>query len=274
MLIKLLKYELKATGRIILPLYAFLVLASAGLALNMRLSGNKEQTRFLTIILLILFAVAVAAVFIATAVLIILRFYRNLLKEEGYLMFSLPVSTGQLIISKTICPVIWMILSLIVGLFCGFVMERILGTGTAFYDQVKVMWTVLIGNYGWAVTLRIFLILAAAGILSIMESIFQLFASMSIGQMWGSHRILGSILAYIGFSALETAASVFLNLRRFSEQVSLPSPADQAAQTELGAFLVNDIMPASVWIIGIAAVGVAIYGAITWFVLDRRLNLE
>ena len=273
MLIKLLKYELKATGRIMLSVYALLIVASVGLAVNLRYSSDGEFQQLLTLLLLILFAISLIAVFVSTAILIIGRFYKNLLRNEGYLMFSLPVSTWQLILSKLLCPLIWMICSLAVGLLCGFIIERVLGDGMIFYDQVHALWVLLMGNYGTAGTIGLLSLTALAVILSILESIFKVYACMSVGQLWGNHRVLGSILTYIGFSIIESVASSVLNLERFFIKVNEP-PAASASQIEIMNSWTKQISPYSVWMIVISAAGILIYGVITWQILDRRLNLE
>ena len=273
MLSKLLKYELLATGRIMLPLYDLLIVASAALGTNMSLSGDGPQGVF-TVILLILFTVSVAAVFIATFTLMLVRFYRNLLGDEGYLMFSLPTSTGRHIASKVICPLIWICCSLGVGLLCGFIMERLLGIGgDQFYEQVKLIWNMLMGRYGSAGSIRILILLVVTGILSILESIVEVYAAMSVGHLWSNHRIIGSVLAYIGFSACETIITQVFHLEKVLEKIQASAVVSNSAGMEVNITWLNSIVPNSLWIMGIALVELIIYGTITWYVLDRRLNL-
>ena len=72
MLRKLLKQEFRATARVMLPLY------------------------------LVTFVLVLAALIQA-----VLRFRSNLLGDEGYVMFTLPVSTHQLVWAKLITSVVW-----------------------------------------------------------------------------------------------------------------------------------------------------------------------
>ncbi len=51
------------------------------------------------------------AAFVVTAVILIQRFYKNLLGSEGYLMFTLPVTVTQHLLSKTIIAVVMIGLS-------------------------------------------------------------------------------------------------------------------------------------------------------------------
>ena len=50
----------------------------------------------------------VLAAILLTIYLLVERFYHNLLGNEGYLMFALPVSTSEHIIAKILTALIWM----------------------------------------------------------------------------------------------------------------------------------------------------------------------
>ena len=63
--------------------------------------------RILFILILIFFGMGIVAVGVMALVVMVSRFYRNLLKSEGYLMFTLPVSVHELIWSKLIVSLVW-----------------------------------------------------------------------------------------------------------------------------------------------------------------------
>ena len=76
------------------------------------------------------------AAFVVTAVILIQRFYKNLLGSEGYLMFTLPVTVTQHLLSKTIIAVVMIALSgiaafLSIGIFAD------MSFGTLFVDMIK-----------------------------------------------------------------------------------------------------------------------------------------
>ena len=54
------------------------------------------------------------AIAVITALTIIQRFTRNLLGREGYLMHTLPVTPAQLILSKLISSMVWLLCSILV----------------------------------------------------------------------------------------------------------------------------------------------------------------
>ena len=118
MLGKLMKYEFRATAIYFLPIYVVLVLVS-GLRYVVSLISQKFSNGFsafsgfsLSAIYLLL-ALGLA---ITTFIVIIIRFYKNLLGTEGYLMFTLPVSVEQNILAKLIPSVVWFFGSCVLGM--------------------------------------------------------------------------------------------------------------------------------------------------------------
>ena len=106
MLRKLLKQEFRATARVMLPLYLVTFVLALAVRLVLLLSQNQVLLdsvggRTLRAILLgvsvTAFVVATIATFLAALIQAVLRFRSNLLGDEGYVMFTLPVSTHQLV---------------------------------------------------------------------------------------------------------------------------------------------------------------------------------
>ncbi len=102
MLGKLLKQDFRATARIMLPLYAAVPVLGLFTNLITRLCENQNGflIRAIGALMSFVFSLSLIAAVVTTVVLMILRFYRNLMTDEGYLMFTLPVSTTELIFSK------------------------------------------------------------------------------------------------------------------------------------------------------------------------------
>ena len=109
MLGKLLKQDFRATARIMLPLYAAVPVLGLFTNLITRLCENQNGflIRAIGALVSFVFSLSLIAAVVTTVVLMILRFYRNLMTDEGYLMFTLPVSTTELIFSKLIVSIVW-----------------------------------------------------------------------------------------------------------------------------------------------------------------------
>lgn len=108
MLRKLLKQEFRATARVMLPLYLVTFLLALAVRLGIFFSQNASLTEgvggvTLRTVLLGLsitgFVSACIATFLVALIQAVLRFRSNLLGDEGYVMFTLPASTHQLVLS-------------------------------------------------------------------------------------------------------------------------------------------------------------------------------
>ena len=114
MLRNLLKYELKATARLFLPIYlvmtALAVVTGLLAALGSQVSSIKlrDAVQVCSGIFGVLFGVCCVVLPFVTIYLCMRRFYDNLFKREGYLMHTLPVTPAQLILSKAIAGLLWM----------------------------------------------------------------------------------------------------------------------------------------------------------------------
>lgn len=121
MLTKLLKYEFKATARVILPI------AGGVLAINLLTNllghfiNNTSRTApivgvFMALLTIVSFLglLAVLAVCFFSS---IQRYYK-LLGEQGYLLLALPVQTWQHIAAKLICSIVWTLLGMFYFQLC------------------------------------------------------------------------------------------------------------------------------------------------------------
>lgn len=122
MLGKLLKYELKVSARYFFPIYLAVILMSI-------FTGLSNYTNILivrgisTIILVGLFI----SLLVLTIIVMVLRFKKNLLDEEGYLTFTLPVTSKIIIISKCISSYIYALATFGLTLIAFSTMIKIIG---------------------------------------------------------------------------------------------------------------------------------------------------
>lgn len=124
MLIKLMKHEFRATARVMLPLYLVTILlalmtrASALWTKMVTFEGLTGQSflALLSGIIAVGFSLALIATFVVAVVLTIQRFRSNLMADEGYVMFTLPVSTHSLVWSKLIVSTVWFLGAVIIDI--------------------------------------------------------------------------------------------------------------------------------------------------------------
>ncbi|MBR0375857.1 MAG: hypothetical protein IJH59_04760 [Firmicutes bacterium] len=179
MLGKLLKYEFRATARLFLPIYAAIAIL-AGLMLLLRaLPDDATGVSFLTFMVGLLYVVAAFGLFVTTVVVLVSRFYKNLLGAEGYLMFTLPVTTGQNILAKLIPAMCWTVGS---SLLCFLVV--------ILQDSLSGGVPIRIPNGETAGFILLMLLALAAFILFC-------YMCMAIGQTFNEHKFLASVGAFI-----------------------------------------------------------------------------
>ncbi len=268
MLSKLLKYEIKATARIFLPLVAVLLIFAGINRTVSELSGNTMRAP--KIISMMLYISILIGVFVVTLVVMIQRFYKNLLTDEGYLMFTLPVKAWQHIVSKLAVSLMWTAVCSIASIISVVIIaaDDVLTPQVirAFVNGLKEFYNYL-GTT--AVLLTVEIILAA--IASILSNMLLIYASIAMGHLANRYKILAGIGAFI---ALNTVPQIVLSIIGtvaagfgFSYNFNISSISEFSA--------VINFMHGVMWFsIVFNAVFAAGYFLLTNLILTKRLNLE
>lgn len=161
MLKQLLKYEFKATKRLYFGLYLALALLSVVLGVSFRQENAwVDNTNFgrLEVILMVLYLSVIFAIAVLCFVSTVQRFYKICWDVKATLMHTLPVTETQLILSKLLTSMVWVLCSGLVGIVCITVMVSI-GVldaevlGTENWDSWMQLWECCMGNWarssGW-----------------------------------------------------------------------------------------------------------------------------
>lgn len=207
MLSKSIKYEFKATSRLFLPLYAALIVMSiiACLVFSYAGSGRTPGQAIATMLTMTLTIGIFTAVWVVAIIVIIKRFWDNLLGREGYLTNVLPVSPWQHVFSKLLTSFVWVAASAIVSVIALLIMMsfvvslgdlgQVASDMLHAYDLAKAE-----GVFGSAVLCTVFAVLT--GIFYVAGVILHAYAAMSIGQLCSKHRIWACLGAYVGISII------------------------------------------------------------------------
>lgn len=211
MLKQLLKYEFKATKRLYFGLYLALALLSVVLGVTFRQEhalAHSTSFQNLEVILMIVYVSVILAIAVLCFVNTIQRFYQNLLGREGYLMHTLPVNENQLILSKLLTSMVWVLCSGLVGIVCITVMVSI-GVidsetfGMVDWNSWKQLWQMLyeeIGPEFWVAMAWTILINLAR----LASLILCVYAACMIAHQFPKHVMVAGILAFIGLNIVET----------------------------------------------------------------------
>lgn len=227
MLGKLLKYENKTLAKTLFPLgIGVLLVALLGafmMKLNLFLEGRASEfvsslVGITTAILLIFsFLAIISAAFIAVF-LILQRYYKSFFTDEGYLTFTLPVKTHELLFTKLISSILW---SLFIALcvVAGIVLFGLFGTSVGWInDEVSDFFRLLfeeIGRFfgefkGVAVLQTVEGIFLGIGTLCMQFLMYEL--AITLGSIIAKkHKILASIGMYFGVNfACQTINSILV----------------------------------------------------------------
>lgn len=257
MLGKLLKHEFRATGRTMLPIYGAVlvlaVLANISGRLMDRAAGSFLHILFGLIIAA--FVIGIIAAVIMTAVLMIKRFYTNYLKDEGYLMHTLPVSVHALVWSKMIVSVVWFaatfVMIWLVILLTVFIQS---GTNLAEIFADFPGWKVIcaeLAKHGirsgdlWLLGAEALLAAIVGGLLTCLH----FYAAMSLGHMFSRDKILLSIVFYVAISFVLSTVSTLYGMGRAAvfENMTLETAAQTVrfVQALLGELLLVETAQAA-----------------------------
>lgn len=269
MLRKLMKYEFKATGRLLVPLYgALLIFAILNHFIFNKINTSGISDSFIGIITFIsIFAYGfiMAAIFVATFFIIVQRFHKNLLGKEGYLMHTLPIKPYKNILNKLFISIIWTIISCFVAFLSICIIAFSKDTFSFFITNLFSALSEIKHHYG-SMPYVIGFELVLASLVSVFMLIMKLYASMSIGHLFNSKKIFLSFVAFVGLSILEDICNTILSDIFFTDSIINITSFSLSSLNLLSTIIISSII--------IQLIYFSIYLFVTNYILTNKLNLE
>lgn len=282
MLKQLLKYEFKATSRLYGGLYLALALLSVMMGFTFRqettpLAVNVNFQRF-EAGLAIVYVSVILAIAVLCFVNTVRRFYQNLLGREGYLMHTLPVTETQLIVSKLLTSMVWVLCSMLVGIVCITAMVSI-GVfdsetfGMVDWDSWKKLVSYLFDGLGAKFWMILFwsIVINLTRLASI---ILCVYAACMVAHQFKKHVMVAGIVAYAAMNMVENQITRVLGTDdvglimdvhvRFLYYSSGESNASALLTTNVG-YLICFAVTAAI---------AAAYFFLTRWLMKNKLNLE
>ncbi|WP_138268301.1 hypothetical protein [Anaerofustis stercorihominis] len=274
MLSKLIKYEIKATKRIMIPAIIALICVSVlnGVLVGISTNNILHDSIIYNIFSAVsgsVYMLGIMAILILAAVLSIIRFYKADLSNEGYLTHTLPINIGKEILSKVIVGTLWVILTglaIIISVLCLVMFSSIFDFASLDINDViniKRAFTIYGGDIAKVLLVMFYLLLII--ILGCSNKILAVYSAMAVGFSFNKNKILLSFVSYIAISVLTTILTIILG-------VIFVSP--------LYNFLNNTLSPIAmahlvfVGLIAFLLILNIIYFFIVKFFFERKLNLE
>ena len=282
MLGKLIRYELKSTSRVMWFIYAAVVASGALLGFvvpfgsrintsteivngeevfSFGLGSGGTLVMILMIALFLIYVLLINAMAIMTTIMIIMRFYNNMLQGEGYLMHTLPVPAWQHVLCKLITAVLWQLIALVVAVLSGFLLSLTSGILPTILRQKEFgMLLDMAGEFLRENGVE-FTSLAVLGTVSVISGILLYYFCMAIGNLANKNKLLLAVASYIGIQILLTVILPAAGVLSGVMQETGPNAAEPSAS---GIMLTVAAI--------LAALGV-IYFFGTTRILKKRLNL-
>lgn len=275
MLRKLMKHEFRATGRMMLPMFLLVLVTAVGANLSTRrlLETDNGALNTLGMLLLVAFTLAIAGVCIMPLVLMIDRFHKNLLRDEGYVMLTLPVSVHQHVWSKLLVSMLWFVATAVVVFLAFVILVYEVGLAQQFFTGLgELLRQVRLGDYylelgsvvGIGVEVLVLLVLSCAG------GCLQIYAAMAIGHSFANRKVLWSVVVFFGSQfALQLLGGLFVELMDATGLDEALTQALPKIDSQVGATMLLLFV-----LIVCGLIFAALFYFLTTYFLKKRVNLE
>ena len=269
MLSKLLKYDSKALSRFFVPTFggflAITLMNKIFWELSMIFSSDSFSQQIIDIftgVFTTAYILGIIAVVIMSQVFIAVHFYKNLTGDEGYLMFTLPVKTSQILLSKIITSFLFSLAAICSVIVSFFILAA--GHGVTNFFSAVVQAVNIVAQSPQSVDFNLFIVeLLVMLLLSLIFMILNYFAAISLGQLFNSHKLLGSIVSYIAIQfIIQIISTIFLIFSSFT----------------FDAFLYGDVFSVLhlyfLFSIVLDIIFICIFYFITHYMFSKKLNLD
>ncbi len=276
MLGKLLKHEFRATSRTMLPIFAVVLILSlvANFSFRNIVFEDIGIAGILASLFIAAFFISIVVMGIMSVVVMIDRFYKNLLGNEGYLSFTLPVSVHGLVWAKLIVSFVWFVVTAIIA-FAAMAMavstlismnfEEIFRNLPSLREAFEMFYEST--GISQSQLLAFILQMIAMVILSSLCVCLHFYAAMALGHSFSNNKVLLSVVFFIAISFLFQLISAAIGVST-GGVITITTPAgnsgSQVMQTVQGLSLYSLLMQ--------LAQGVILY-VTTTLCLKKRLNL-
>lgn len=207
---KLFKHEYLFYARVMALVYGILLTISVATRLIYTFESDTTAYQIIRGFTTIVYVVSMMAAWGFAWVMSIVRFYRNLFTSEGYLTFTLPVTSAQHIIVKAVTAVsvewityVMIAISALIVVPWAYLAEFFEGFGMLFsgFYEVAGIHAVLFG-----------IELFALAVLASFAGIMLYYCFISIGQMSKKNRILAAVGAYFAYYILTQVLSTIFTV--------------------------------------------------------------
>ena len=275
MLGKLLKHEFRATARTMLPMFGVVLVLSllANLSFARIADTDSGALDILFGLFIVAFFLGLFTMGVMSLVVMIQRFYKNVLGDEGYLTLTLPVNVHEILWSKLIVSFVWFLATGLIAIAAVFVevftltyseLGEMLRNMPSFGEMLRLFFEKT-DITPWQLTGAVAQF-AAMIILSSLTACLHFYAAMALGHSFSNNKVLLSVVFFVAISFFFSFVTSLLGI--CTDGISL------RVVEESGSAVIKSLQ--------VMTLGSAIYtlieGAIlyllTTYCLKHRLNLN
>lgn len=278
MLGKLMKHEWRSVWKIPGSVNLFLLLYTLAGIISFHSPIWESDNKIIEALLIFassFYFIMITLISFIVMIYLTIRFYKNLYTDEGYLMHTLPVSQKELILSKLIVAFIWtLITAIVIIVSVASVMITAVSIGNngisvaqmwdAFMQMINAQFLEWFRElFGISFFHGIMLFLALS-IISILYGILMIYASISLGQLMQKHKILGSVLGYIGIHTV---------LQLINTLTLTPLMLNMSNDTTV-AEVFHSFIPYCYFMLGESIIFCIVFFFLTEYLMKKKLNLD
>lgn len=272
MLGKLLKYEFRQ-NLFTLILIAIFITVFTGITLVFGVfpAIYISNTDFSLVAFISIFASMVAYVIVLIAVTmgmniyIGLRYYKTMYSHTGYMTNTLPLNVHELILGKIISGFVILVIVNLLILLSGSVLKEIyvMGVGgigdtadrfLSYFNRFYI-----VSNFDYQLSTIFYLIDMVIDVLMITS---LLFLSVTIGQLFNTHRVLMSVVIFVGINICISTINSIISIAFGFLPMGLNYVLDYNAIPSLIVSIIESISL------------IVVSYMLSYYIIKRRLNLE
>ena len=275
MLGKLLKHEFKATARTMLPMFGVVLVLSllANLSFTRIADTDSGALDILFGLFIVAFFLGLFTMGVMAMVVMIQRFYKNVLGDEGYLTLPLPVNVHEIVWSKLIVSFVWFLATGLIAMAAVFIavftltytelgemFQNMPSFGEMmrmFFEETGVTPLQLTGAIAQ---------FAAMIILSSLTGCLHFYAAMALGHSFSNNKVLLSVVFFIAISFVFSFVSSLLGIFVDGLAMTVTVEAGSSVMTTLQELSLGSMIYTLIE-------GVILY-LLTTYCLKHRLNLS
>lgn len=294
MLGKLFRYDFKAQYKIHCGTYLvilFTTLAAFALMKLQKAYPQAEVFQMFSAFTLVIFVLSLIGVIAVTFIYSILHYRKNLLKDEGYLMHTLPVAPWELHFSKMFSTVVWYVVdAVVIGAAISIVTEgfrwlRVVNGiaqitfGMVSDEKMEILGAELVGvevpGQEMSINIAAMIGFAAYLLIAVICGLSQIYMCLRIGYTAYSSRDLMAFVAYMLTYVLNQVLSVIgvviVSLMDFGSVSAIFGAEEYAAELVNPMKYVAHTMTFAVILSIVMIVG---YNLVSLYISKNKLNLE